>query len=125
MADRTFFDINSPGNDVTLVAGSFAPNAGAALDDDYTYGDGFTVVRTSAGKFTITFDDTYPTMLAAIATLQLATVDDKYCIVGAYTAASKTLVIYTYDISGGAVSDVAANANNRVNFVVAFSNTSA
>jgi len=101
-----------------LVAGSFAPAAAGAPTT--LRGAGFSVARSAAGKFTITFDQLYKTLVSATATLQLATADDKACQVGTYTAASKTLVISVWDDSDAALADVAANANNRVNFICVF-----
>ena len=109
-----------------MVVGSFAPdgaNAPTAL-----LGAGFSVVWTSTGLFTVTFQEKYFSLMSATATLQLATADDKFIQVGTYTAPTSTtaatLVLSVWDVSGAALTDVAANANNRVNFSVVFSDTS-
>lgn len=102
------------------IKGSFAPNGSSAIDATQNRGYGWTVARTSTGLFTITFDSVYPALRAFTANLQLASADDKFCQVGTYTAASKTLEIRVYDISGTAVADVAADANNRINFCAVF-----
>lgn len=110
------------GRENVVVSGSFAPDTANAPTD--VRGVGFSVARTSTGLFTITFDSKYYQVNSATAALQLATGDDKVAQIGAYTAptatASGTLQIRVWDISGAAVADVAANANNRVNFSVTF-----
>lgn len=122
MADRLWFEkFRSLLAGATNIAGSFAPNGASAVDSASVRGKGFTVVRTSAGVFTITFADQYAKLISATATLQLATADDKYVLVGTYTAASKTLVLNVWDVSGAALTDVAADANNRINFSALFS----
>lgn len=107
-----------------VVPGSFAPNAGSAIVATSNKGKGWTVARTSAGLFTITFDAKYVDLIYFDAGLQLAVGDDKYCQPGTYTAASKTMTVRVWDISGAAETDVAANANNRINFLAVFDNSS-
>lgn len=129
MADRTFFDVQAPGLDTVMVAFSFAPNGAGSIDDTATKGEGVTdVERSGAGTYLITLNDTYPTLLSAVATLQLATPDDKFCEIGSYSAADKQITVVVWDIDaggGGAAADVAADDNNRVNVVLFFSNSSA
>lgn len=86
-------------------------------------GLGFSVAYTSVGTFTVTFDDSFPTMISAKACLQLATAADQFAQVGTYTAASKTLVFYVWDKSDNAVANVAIAAGNRLNFICEFANT--
>lgn len=105
-----------------VVEGSFAPNGGSAIAATSNKGKGWTVARTSAGLFTVTFDAKYVDLLAAIATAQLATAADINAQVGTYTPASKTLTIRT--IAVATETDVAANANNRINFICVFDNSS-
>lgn len=104
-----------------VVAGSFAPNAGSAVSAASNKGKGWTVARTSAGLFTITFDAKYTSLVSAVATAQLATAADINAQVGSYVAASKTLTIRT--IAVATETDVAANANNRINFICVFDNS--
>lgn len=100
------------------IAGSFAP-AGTGAPTT-ARGVGYTVARTNVGEFTLTFVNAYPELVSREAHLSLATPDDKVAMCGVYTAASKTLVINIWDISGAALADVAADANNLVNFRVVF-----
>jgi hypothetical protein len=108
---------------VVIVPGSFAPNGSSAVSASSILGTAFSVARTSAGKFTITFNDTFNAILAVEASLQLVTADDKYMIVGEQDLTAKTLVLYVWDVSAGAATDVSANANNRIHFVVYFKNS--
>jgi hypothetical protein len=124
MASRLLKKIMGISNGHVIVAGSFAPNGSSALDATKVYGKGFSVAYTSTGLYTVTFQDLYPQLLSAVATLQLATDADQVVKVGTYSASAGTLVLTAWDISSAAVADIAANANNRINFVAHFSNTS-
>ena len=124
MADRTLFDVKSVGRAYAEISGSFATNNGAALNSDYTYGDGFSVAFTSTGLYTITFEDTWPDLISATATLQLATAAAQFAQIGVYASSSKTLQIRVIN-AAGAVANTAANTNNRVNFHVVFANSDA
>lgn len=121
MANKIFKDPATVESGLVIVAGSFAPAGSGAVTD--VNGRGFSVARTGTGEFTITFDDKYPSLVSATATLQLASADDQVLHMGTYTAASKTLLITVWDISGEGAADIAADANNRVHFTVIFKNT--
>lgn len=108
------------------LPGSFAPNGGSALDLTTRKGLGWTVTRTSTGLFTVTFTDTQADLVAFEAQLQLASADDKYLQMGTLVNTSTPVVqIRVMDISGAAVADVAANANNRIHFVAWMRNSAA
>lgn len=123
MANRRFGKPYIYGDDRVICEGSFAPNGSSALVADDVKGIGFSVVRTSAGLFTITFDDAFPAFESAHATLQLASGGDQIIQIGTWTASTKKLQIRVWDISGAAVADVAADANNRIHFTAVFRNT--
>lgn len=115
--------------EMVILSGSFAPNGASAVDSTSNKGKGFTVARTSAGLFTVTISEAkYLDLVSATATLQLATADDKYIQVGTYTAptssAQGTIVLTVWDASGAAATDVAADANNRINFCFVFRKSS-
>ena len=119
MAERNHNFVETTRRKVRMVAGSFAPDTANAPTD--LRGSDFTVVRTSQGLFTVTFSDLHGELVSAVATMQLASADDRTAQIGSYVAASKTLEIRLGDGAGaGAVQDVAANANNRVNFICVF-----
>jgi hypothetical protein len=125
MANRNFDFIQGLGKGVKVIAGSFAPNGSSAVDAASVKGKGFSVARTSAGLFTITLQDAYTALLGADAVLQLAAAADQFVQIGAVdVVTAKTIQIRVWDISDAAVADVAANANNRINFVFVLSNSS-
>lgn len=118
MAVHLNFPIKSPNKDTVEIVGSFAPDT--ANPPTTLYGKGFTVARSSQGVYTLTFDRVYPKLISAIATIQLASATARFAQIGTYTAAAGTLVISNLDATGTA-QDIAANANNRVNFRAVFS----
>jgi len=106
---------------MTLIAGSFAPaGAGAPTNQN---GTGFAVTRTGAGTFQVKFTDAWPKVISARAHIQLNAADKLAAQVGAIDLVAKTMVVRVVDSSTGAATDVAANANNRVNFEVWFKNS--
>lgn len=122
MALKSLYDVMTVARDRVVIAGSFAPAGTGAVTD--VKGVGFSVARSGVGVFTITFDRTYPDLECAIVSTQLATPTGDVTNVGDYSAANGTLVLDHWDISGGAAADIAANANNRINFLCVFKNTS-
>lgn len=125
MANRNFDFIQGLGKGVKVIAGSFAPNGSSAVDSTSIKGKGFSVARTGAGAFTITLQDAYVALLSAQASLQLHTADDKFVLLGDVDVTSgKTVKLVVWDISDAAATDVAANANNRIHFVLVLSNSS-
>lgn len=101
-------------NEAVYIEGSFAPDT--ANPPTTVRGKGFTVARSGAGTFVVTLDQVYPELVSGVATLQLNAADDKYAQLGAVDLANRTVVIRVWDASGAAATDVAANANNRINF---------
>ena len=116
-----YHDMQHQEPQVKVVSGSFAP-AGTSAPTTVR-GKGFTVARTGVGQFTITLDKRYPELLDFQATLQLATATDQFCVAGAVDLSAKTAIITVWDVSGTGAADVAANANNRVNFSLTFKDT--
>lgn len=96
------------------VAGSFAPNGSSAVDATSNKGKGWTVARTGTGVFTLTLAEKWAEMFSAIATVQLNAAADTAIQVGAYDATNRTLILRS--ITAGSAADIAANANNRINF---------
>ncbi len=123
MANRMTNEVRALHQDFVLVAGSFAPNGSSAVAASSRKGRGFSVARTDVGEFTLTLSDKYPNLISAVATLQQATAGDQFLQVGEYDEDAKTIVITAIDASGAAAADVAADANNRVNFVLVFQNS--
>lgn len=124
MASRNTFRPRTLNPEAVCIMGSFAPNGSSAVAASSRKGRGWTVARTSTGLFTVTFTDKFNALLSATATLQLATPDDKAAQIGTWTASTKALQILVFDASAAAVADVAADANDRINFVAWFMNSS-
>jgi len=110
--------VKSSNSREVLIAGSFAPDT--ANPPTGLLGVGFTVARSGTGEFTVTFATKFPSLIAGAATLELNSADDKFLQLGPYDSSAGTLKIRNWDISGAAVADIAAHANNRVNFVCIF-----
>jgi hypothetical protein len=119
------------GRERVIVSGSFAPNGSSAVattrtDTTALRGVGWTVARTSAGLFTITFNGgrRYNQLDCFVAFLQQATGGDQFVQGGSYTpptaTADGTITVRLWDISGAAVDDQAADANNRIHFLAVF-----
>lgn len=125
MAARNFAQMQALTRDLVLIPGSFAPNGSGAVSATSRKGLGWSVARTSAGLFTVTFTDKYAELIAFNPTLQLATPGDQTVHAGVYVAASKTITINVWDASDAAAADIAADANNRINFLAVFRNSSA
>jgi hypothetical protein len=124
MANRNFDFVQVLGKGVKIIAGSFAPNGAGAVSSASNKGKGFSVARTGVGVFTITLEDSYVSLLGANLGLQLSAADDKILQLGDIDVLSaKTIVIRVWDISGAAVADIAANANNRINFSLYLANS--
>lgn len=120
MASRSFSDVQGLINQLKVVVGSFAPAGTGAVTN--TKGAGFTVARTGVGAYLVTLTDRYFDLVAGGATAQLATPAGRAALVGTYDATAGTVVISVVD-EAGAPADIAANANNRVNFVLWFRNS--
>ena len=125
MANRLFVRPRCLDKELVILAGSFAPNGSSAVSAASNKGTGWSVAWTSTGLFTITLADSYPSLISATASLQLTSGDDKFLQFGAIDVLSaKTLQIRVWDVSGTAVSDVAADAGNRINFTLILKNSS-
>lgn len=107
-----------------VIAGRFKPNGSSAMDQTKTYGKGFTVLYTSTGLYTITYDDKYSFCFAFVPQLSLGTDIDTICKGNVYSASAGTQIITTWDISDAALKDVAAATDNYISFIAVMGNTS-
>jgi len=124
MAARDFGQFTGTyGRGLVEICGSFAPNGAGAIDNTANAGKGFSVTRSGAGTYLVALDDPFFAYETAIVTLQLSAADDKMLQVTG--ALGQTFTITCWDISGAAAADIAANANNRVNFRCVVKNSSA
>ena len=122
MAYRVFSDVQALDKQIKIISGSFAP-AGTGTPTAAS-GKGYSVAWSSTGSYTVTLEDSFPSCVCAIAKLQLASADDKFCQLGAIDVkTNKTVVINVWDKDDAVVADVSADANNRVNFVLYLKNS--
>lgn len=105
------------------IMGSFAPNGSSAISSTTSQGLGWTVAYTSTGLYSVTFSDKFAAFLAATATIQMATAADVVAQIGTWTASTKVLQIRS--LAAAVVTDIAADANNRIHFVAWFRNSAA
>jgi hypothetical protein len=105
---------------VGLFPGSFATNSTSSPVAASNKGKGWSVVRTSQGLFTLTWNNPILRVNAIIPMLRLATPAARFVQLGNIDASAKTIQIRLLDNSGG-VQDAAADANNRISFLAAIS----
>lgn len=117
-----FHPLLATGNHEVILSGSFAP-AGTGAPTD-VYGTGYTVVRTSAGLFTLTLTDRFIRLRAGLCQLQLATLDTWFAQLGSIDVATNGTVQIRVIDETATVTDVAADANNRVHFCLFLSRDS-
>lgn len=102
-----------------VVCGSFAPNGSSAIVAATVRpktARGFTVAYTSTGLYTVTFDRKYCAMDACFVQFHMnAATDVKPQVAADYVIATNTLVIRSLAIA--ALTDIAANANNKIDFM--------
>lgn len=123
---RSLYPIRTYMRDLSPVGGSFATNSSSAVSLSSRKALGWSVVRTSTGLFTVTFTDKYNDLVAFVCDLQEVTAGDQFLQTGTLVnTATPVVQIRVWDISAAAVADVAANANNRINFTAWFRNVSA
>lgn len=84
------------------VHGSFRPNGSSGIVSGSTKGKGFSVARTSAGLYTITFDDKYPTLVGCKGWARVSDATPTVVQGGDYVAASKTMQLRVLQAATGA-----------------------
>ena len=124
MADKIFFDLQHRNQGVKVLSFSFAPQG--TSQPTFVAADGrgvATIVRNSAGNFTITLEDAYPRLLSLQSTLAIVSATDIMLQWGAIDVViAKTLVIRA--VVAAVETDIAANAANRIYVDLALRNTS-
>lgn len=121
MASRTFYDVQSLSNELKILVGSFAPAGSGALGNLNGYG--FTVTRAGQGTYTVALTDKYFQLVTATGAIQMAAPAARYLQVGTIDTAANTVTLRAVD-GAGVAQDIAADANNRVNFVLFCRNSS-
>lgn len=126
MAARSFVQLlgaADPG--VVLLGISWQPNGTGAVPQSTIAGRGVaSVARSGTGTFVVTLQDVYSSLLSATATLQLASADDKIAAnIGAVSVTGKTYEVRLYDLSTGALTDIALDPGTRVNLLLVLKNS--
>lgn len=109
--------------DLVMIAGSFAPNGGSAVDATTRRGLGFSVARTSAGLFTVTLNAKmkFASLVSGNCTLQQTTATDLKAQLGDVDLSARTIKIRLLAVA--TETDLAANANNRIHFLFLLRNS--
>lgn len=103
MASRIFNRIQALMREQKIVNGSFRP-AGTGTPV-VVAGKGYTVARTSAGLYTVTFADKYPHLVDCQVSVRVADTTPTIVQAGDFSAANKTLQIRTLRAATGGVTE--------------------
>ena len=122
MADGTFYEMMHKNLGIRVISLSFAP-AGTGAPTDVK-GRGVTsVVRDSAGKFTITLKDKFLELMGLNVVIAMTAVADLKPQLGAVdVVTAKTVVLNILAVA--TATDIAANAANRVYVTLFLRNSS-
>lgn len=91
---------------------------GYAVDIDEGHGSTGveSIMRTAVGTYVLTLDFAVASRLGCRASLQLATADDQLVQVGPWVTATKKQTLFIWDVSDGALADIAYNASNKIHW---------
>lgn len=111
---------NNP--DSRVVSGSFAPNGSSAIDSSKTLGRGIkSVTYVSTGLYKVKLEDNFDKLKSWSLSIQLSAAADKKLQLGTVDlAASGGAELQIRSVAVGSVSDIAADASNRVSFEFEF-----
>ena len=125
MAGRSFQKLlGALDPNVVLLGVSFLPQGAGAITSSQIFGRGVASVAWSTDRYIVTLQDVYPALLAATATLQLATKNDQFCQLGAISLTNKTFEIVVWDVSTAGAVSVAADPGNLIHLHLVFKNSS-
>lgn len=121
----TLNPVRAAGNDLVLVCGSFAPNGASnpVVTGIFNAQEFVSIIHTGTGVFTITFQEAYAEVAHLLCpAIALSANLDLKAQYGAFTAATPgvkaTLVLNILAVN--TLTDIAANAANRVSFGALF-----
>ena len=115
--DNMYFGLNGPVTDIAteVISGSFALGAGPAIASAQQ--QNCTIAYTGVGIYTVTLYKTFTALNCATATVQSTANDDKIASIAATdVVTAKTIILHVRDISGAALTDIATDGSQRVNF---------
>lgn len=98
-------DLKTLGLGRVHIHGAFRPNGAGGIVSGSQKGKGWSVARTSAGLYTVTFDDKYPAMVDCKAWARVADATPTIVQGGDYVAASKTMQIRVLQGTAGGVTE--------------------
>lgn len=128
MASRELRFVETMNMSEVRVAGSFRPNGSSGVVANSSVGRGWSVARTTTGKYLITYQDAWPNLVALLATARSSAGTPTVVTPGVYTpAVPSTGAPATQEIyvsQAGTNVDMAANVDNVVNFEAIFGNAS-
>lgn len=124
MATRGYKNPRIAGGERVIIQGSFAPNAALQPVAASNKGVDFSVAWISTGLFRITFIDSFPDMESMTLSISMSAATDVVAqLASVYSSVTRQVDIRILAVA--AVTDIAANAANRVNFQAVFKNTGA
>jgi len=122
MANRIFFDTQSLQPELKILAGSFTCNG--TSDPTTTTGTGFTVARSGTGKWTVTFDDTYPGILSVMTNFELDSDAASNIVLNISNVGTSSFIVHDYDLEDIGGTPPVDLTGPIVHFVVFARNTS-
>lgn len=115
----TGYDLQSYTPGLRVISGSFAPNGSSALVATATKGVGFTVSRSGVGTFLVTLTAPIVDVVSQLVGRTENTAGTFLVSSTAYSTSARTFTITAVTPSAqSTAADVAANANNRINFTL-------
>jgi hypothetical protein len=115
----TGYDLQSYTPGLRVISGSFAPNGSSALASSSTKGVGFTVSRTGVGTFLVTLTAPVVDVVSQLVGRTENTAGTFLVTSTAYSTSARTFTIKAVTPAAqDTAADVAANANNRINFTL-------
>lgn len=122
--DGTLYKLWAAGPEYAVIVGSFAPNGGSAVDQTSIRGAGIkSVTWTATGTFDIVLKNAFLELECAIFTVQRsAAADGDVKVIGSEDVVTAKKITITH-MAAGVAADVAANAANRIHFVLVLRNS--
>jgi len=96
MAGRIFYGTQSLQPELKIMPGSFTTNG--ASDPTVTTGTGFSVARSGTGKWTVTFTDTYPGILAVLVSFELGSDAAANIVLNTSSVGTSSFIVHDYDL---------------------------
>lgn len=102
-ANKRYDNVKVQGLGRTMIHGKFRPNGATGIVSGSPTGQGWSAARTSAGLYTITFDDKYAELVSAAGWCRAADATPTLVQAGDWSASNKTLQLRLLQGSTGTV----------------------